>query len=144
MQNNNIIVYDEPEQWRDVWMILADRLDPRPTECDELITDTNKPYKYIASITYKHYPYLVVDHTVLDKTVLNRSFITNVLTYCFTKRDTIRSFVKSTNAKSIKFMNQLHFVNEGCYRKYFDDGSDFLIFSMFKEEWEKNPYNRVQ
>lgn len=138
-----ICVYDEPSDWPDIWTKLKNHIDPSPTECDELITDPNHPYKYIASIIYKHYPYLTIDHTILDKSIVTRSFITAVLDYCFTKREMIRSFVKSSNTKSIKFLTQLGFVREGAYRHYFSDGSDFVIFSLSKYEWEVNKHRRV-
>lgn len=138
-----IAIYDQPEQWPEIWTVLKDSIIPSPTECDELITDTNEPLKYIASIVYKHYNYLVIDHTILDKSIVTRSFITTILDYCFTKREMIRSFVKSSNTKSIKFLTQLGFVREGAYRHYFSDGSDFVIFSLSKYEWEVNKHRRV-
>lgn len=138
-----IAIYDEPEQWPEIWSVLKDSITPSPTECDELITDTNEPLKYVASIIYKHYPYLTIDHTILDKSIVTRSFITTVLDYCFTKKEVIRSFVKSSNKKSIKFLTQLGFVREGAYRKYFSDGSDFVIFSLTKYEWAVNKHRRL-
>lgn len=139
-----IKIYDEPEQWMDIWTILKERINPSPTECDELITDTSNPFKYIASITYKNYPYLVIDHTILDKSVVTRSFITTILDYCFTKRPIIRSFVKGNNTKSNKFMQHLGFIQEGKYRQYFQDGDDFNIYSMTREEWNNNPFRRIK
>ena len=138
-----IAIYDEPEQWPEIWSVLKDSITPSRTECDELITDTNKPLKYIASIIYKHYPYLTIDHTILDKSIVTRSFITTILDYCFTKKEVIRSFVKSSNKKSIKFLTQLGFVREGAYRKYFSDGSDFVIFGLTKYEWAVNKHRRL-
>ena len=138
-----IAIYDKPEQWPEIWSVLKDFITPSPNECDELITDTNEPLKYIASIIYKHYPYLTIDHTILDKSIVTRSFITTVLDYCFTKKEVIRSFVKSSNKKSIKFLTQLGFVREGAYRKYFSDGSDFVIFSLTKYEWAVNKHRRL-
>lgn len=138
-----IAIYDEPEQWPEIWTIIKTHIDPAPIESDELITDLNHPYKYVASIVYKHYPYLTIDHTILDKSIVTRSFITTVLDYCFTKKEMIRSFVKSSNKKSIKFLTQLGFVREGAYRKYFSDGSDFVIFSLSKYEWVVNKHRRV-
>ena len=140
--SNTIAVYDEPEQWPELLAVLRENISPSPTECDELITNTGVLIKYVAGITYKHYPYLTIDHVILDKSVVTRSFITAVLEYCFTKSEVIRSFVKSSNTKSLKFMNQLGFVNEGKYRKYFNDGSDFVIFSLTKYEWENNKHRR--
>ena len=141
--SNTIAVYDEPEQWPELLAVLRENISPSPTECDELITNTGDLIKYVAGITYKHYPYLTIDHVILDKSVVTRSFITAVLDYCFTKSEVIRSFVKSSNTKSLKFMNQLGFVNEGKYRKYFSDGSDFVIFSLTKYEWENNKHRRI-
>ena len=111
MSNTTIAVYDEPEQWPELLAVLREKITPSPTECDELITNVEDPIKYVAGITYKHYPYLTIDHVILDKSVVTRSFITAVLDYCFTKNEVIRSFVKSSNTKSVKFMNQLGFVN---------------------------------
>lgn len=143
MSNTTIAVYDEPEQWPELLAVLRENISPSPTECDELITNVEDPIKYVAGITYKCYPYLTIDHVILDKSVVTRSFITAVLDYCFTKDEVIRSFVKSSNTKSIKFMNQLGFVNEGKYRKYFSDGSDFVIFSLTKYEWAVNKHRRL-
>lgn len=126
------------------WKILQERINPAPTESDEIITDLSLPVKYIASITYKNYPYLVIDHTILDKSVVTRSFITTILDYCFTKRPIIRSFVKGNNTKSNKFMQHLGFIQEGKYRQYFQDGDDFNIYSMTREEWNNNPFRRIK
>ena len=141
--SSTIAVYDEPEQWPELLAVLRENISPSPTECDELITNVEDPIKYVAGITYKSYPYLTIDHVILDKSVVTRSFITAVLDYCFTKDEVIRSFVKSSNTKSLKFMNQLGFVNEGKYRKYFSDGSDFVIFSLTKYEWANNKHRRL-
>lgn len=128
--------------YADCWKILKESMFPQPTETDELIIDTkDNMVRYICSIVYKNYDYLVFDHTCLDKSVFTRSFITEILDYCFTKKDVIRAFVKSDNVKSLKFMRQIGFSNDGCYRKYFKDGTDFVIFSLFKEEWERNRFN---
>ena len=138
-----IAVYDNPSDWPELWIKLRESMVPSPTESDELITDLNKPVKYIASIIYKHYTYLTIDHVILDKSIVTRSFITAVLDYCFSKREMIRSFVRSSNTKSMKFITQLGFVKEGAYRKYFSDGSDFVIFSLSKYEWLVNEHRRV-
>lgn len=143
MSSTKIAVYDEPEHWPELLAVLRENISPSPTECDELITNVEDQIKYVAGITYKQYPYLTIDHVILDKSVVTRSFITAVLDYCFTKDEVIRSFVKSSNTKSLKFMNQLGFVNEGRYRKYFNDGSDFAIFSLTKYEWENNKHRRI-
>lgn len=143
MSNTTIAVYDEPEQWPELITVLREQISPSPTECDELITNTEDPIKYIAGITYKHYPYLTIDHVILDKSIVTRSFITAVLDYCFSKKEVIRSFVRSSNIKSVKFVTQLGFVNEGKYRRYFPNGDDFLIFSLTRYEWLVNGHRRV-
>ena len=71
-----------------------------------------------------------------DKSVWSRKNLQAMFAYPFEVCGVVRlcGIVSAKNKASLKMMEQMGFVQEGRYRKYFPNDVDGIVFAMLKEE----------
>ena len=71
-----------------------------------------------------------------DRSMWSRTNLKTMFSYPFLDCEVVRLVVliKSDNETSKKMCKQLGFIQEGVYRKYFEDDADAVVMAMLKDE----------